>query len=533
LYPGGELTVSSNGDGQGIVWATINGQGDADHRVPPGILVAVNATTLTQLWSSNVNAQRDDFGLLAKWVPPLVVNGKVYVATSSDQVVAYGELPASGSTVTAWPLSQAALGGTATVVVSALSASGAAQAATWSVTGLPAGATGSFVTDSQGQTLLQVTAGATTVAGNYPLVVTANVNGTPISQPVYVTIGVFNASPAVAATADSSAASNPASYAIDGNSATFWGTSTVMPVPGYPHEITLDLGSVKSVNGLSYLTRQDGCSNGMILQYEIHLSSDDENYSEVTGGSLDYGPTWHEFNCSGVSFLLPKRQSVTFPTTNARYVELVGLGSVSDVDPWATAAEVQVFTATYTPGSGTPIVPYVDVAGTWSETASVSVTTGTAVNLGPQPLSGGSWSWTGPNGFTATAREIDNIPLSVGANVYVATYENAAGALSTQTFTITVTSTTPPTGTPIVPYTSVSGTWTQTATASVTTGTVVNLGPQAATGGSWSWTGPNGFTSTAREIDNIPLSVGANVYVVTYKNAAGALSTQSFTITVH
>jgi len=116
LYPGGELTLSSNGDGQGIVWALINGQGGADHRVPPGILVAVNATTLSQLWSSTTNAARDDFGLLAKWVPPLVVNGKVYVATSSNQVVAYGALPATSTTVTAWPSSQTALGGTATVL---------------------------------------------------------------------------------------------------------------------------------------------------------------------------------------------------------------------------------------------------------------------------------------------------------------------------------------------------------------------------------------------------------------------------------
>ena len=344
LYPGGELTLSSNGDTQGIIWALINGQGDADHRVPPGILVAVNASTLSPLWSSTTNAARDDFGLLAKWVPPLVVNGKVYVATSSNQVVAYGELPASGSTVTAWPANQTALGGTAAVVLSALSAAGTAQTATWSVSGLPAGASGSFVTDSQGQTVLQITASATTPAGSYLVLATATVNGTQSSQPVYVQIGPSSNSVAVAATADSSYPSNPPADAIDGNPATFWHTLYGSSIPGYPHEITIDLGAVMPVNGVSYLTRQDGCSNGMILQYEVHLSSDGVNFPEVTGGSFDFGPEWHDFNCSGVSFLLPKRQTVAFPTTSARYLELVALGSVTDVDPWASAAEVQVFT---------------------------------------------------------------------------------------------------------------------------------------------------------------------------------------------
>jgi len=88
-----------------------------------------------------------------------------------------------------------------------------------------------------------------------------------------------------------------------------------------------------------------------------------------------------------------------------------------------------------------PIVPYISVAGVWSaagETA-VTVASGTAVDLGPQPLSGGSWSWTGPNGFASTAREIDNIALSAGVNTYTATY-TVNGCSYKQVFTITVPS---------------------------------------------------------------------------------------------
>jgi hypothetical protein len=54
-----------------------------------------------------------------------------------------------------------------------------------------------------------------------------------------------------------------------------------------------------------------------------------------------------------------------------------------------------------------------------------------------QPVSGGSWSWTGPNGYTSTSRQINNIPLVNGTNTFVATYTNPGGCKSQQTFTIT------------------------------------------------------------------------------------------------
>ena len=98
-------------------------------------------------------------------------------------------------------------------------------------------------------------------------------------------------------------------------------------------------------------------------------------------------------------------------------------------------------------GSGactpTVIVPYISVSGTWAQETSATVTsTTTVVDLGPQPVSGGTWAWTGPNGFTSTARQINSIALSAGANVYTATYTNASGCKSMQAFTVTVTSST-------------------------------------------------------------------------------------------
>jgi hypothetical protein len=61
--------------------------------VPPA-LHAFSAENITQeLWNSTMNAARDGFGAFARYVPPLVANGKVYMATFSNQVAVYGLLP--------------------------------------------------------------------------------------------------------------------------------------------------------------------------------------------------------------------------------------------------------------------------------------------------------------------------------------------------------------------------------------------------------------------------------------------------------
>jgi PQQ enzyme repeat len=95
-WPGGELTLSANGsvNGSGIVWANVSSSGDPENNPPsPGELRAFNAANVgLELWNSNMVASRDSSGNYAKFVPPLVVNGKVYLATFSRQVMVYGLL---------------------------------------------------------------------------------------------------------------------------------------------------------------------------------------------------------------------------------------------------------------------------------------------------------------------------------------------------------------------------------------------------------------------------------------------------------
>lgn len=97
-----------------------------------------------------------------------------------------------------------------------------------------------------------------------------------------------------------------------------------------------------------------------------------------------------------------------------------------------------------TPSSSScvPIVttPFVQVnGGTWTQSASAEVPQGGSVMFGPQPSTGGSWSWTGPAGFTASTREAgrSNLQLNHGGT-YIATFTSGAGCISRQNFTLTV-----------------------------------------------------------------------------------------------
>jgi hypothetical protein len=99
-HPGAMISLSANGNKDGIVWAAIHATGDSWHESRPGILHAYDADDIMhELWNSLQDPKRDDCNNYSKMAPPTIANGKVYLAsfgtqnTGSGQLCVYGLLP--------------------------------------------------------------------------------------------------------------------------------------------------------------------------------------------------------------------------------------------------------------------------------------------------------------------------------------------------------------------------------------------------------------------------------------------------------
>ena len=137
------------------------------------------------------------------------------------------------------------------------------------------------------------------------------------------------------ATTDSFQPGNEPANVLDNNPSTFWHTEFNPTNAALPHNIVINMNQVYNVNGVSYLPRQDGISNGNIGQHTIELSLDGTNWATpvVIGAYLDDNST----------------KRTTFQTKPAQLVRLTALSEAGARGPWTSAAEINVFsTSTYT-----------------------------------------------------------------------------------------------------------------------------------------------------------------------------------------
>jgi len=90
FMPGGFLTLSASGTdpATGIVWATMPFAENANRAVVRGVLRAFDATDVSkaELWDSEQSGN-DGLGFFAKFNPPVVANGKVFVAAFQQETI--------------------------------------------------------------------------------------------------------------------------------------------------------------------------------------------------------------------------------------------------------------------------------------------------------------------------------------------------------------------------------------------------------------------------------------------------------------
>ncbi|WP_018343888.1 Ig-like domain-containing protein, partial [Cytophaga aurantiaca] len=151
--------------------------------------------------------------------------------------------------------------------------------------------------------------------------------------------------------------------------------------------------------------------------------------------------------------------------------------------------------------------------GAWNQTNTATVCSGSTIVLGPQPTVTTGWSWTGPNGYSATTREITLASVTpTQGGVYTATYTDGNTCKATSTFTVTVNA---------APTAAIT---TTTPTTFCAGGSVVLT---ASSGSSYKWM--NGTTTITGATAQSYTATTAGSYTVEVTNASNCKATSTAT----
>ena len=148
--------------------------------------------------------------------------------------------------------------------------------------------------------------------------------------------------------------------------------------------------------------------------------------------------------------------------------------------------------------------------------------TGSTISLSTPTVSGATYAWTGPNGFTSSIRN-PTIPNATTANAGTYSVTVTAGGCSTSA-----------PGTTTVVVNPVPATPSASNTGPYCTGATISLSTPTVSGATFSWTGPSGFTS-ALQNPTIPnaTTVNSGIYSVTVTVAGCPSSPGTTSVTVN
>jgi len=158
------------------------------------------------------------------------------------------------------------------------------------------------------------------------------------------------------------------------------------------------------------------------------------------------------------------------------------------------------------------------IPATPAASSNTPVCAGSAINLTTPTVTGATYSWTGPNSFTS-ATQNPTIASAAAAN---------AGAYSVTT---TVSGCTSLAGSTTVVINSGPATPSASSNSPLCLGAAINLTTPAVTGATYSWTGPNSFTSALRT-PTISSAVAANAGTYSVTITQGGCASLAGTTTV-
>ncbi len=309
-----------------------------------------------------------------------------------------------------------------------------------------------------------------------------------------------------------------ATNAIDGDLTTFWHANWSQG-SNHPHELIIDLGGQHTVNGFSYIPRQDGNTSGILETFHLYLGTDGISWGDPVAGG------W-----------IAQQADIGFQATEASYARLVTYSSFDD-NLYVTMAEFDLYTNST---CSDPVKVQYEINGTattpqpGSQTISVNTGENLIVKVADK-YAFGSTIWTGPQGYFDSTDEFDERARALyfdqfeeaDTGRYVLTYLNERHCASTAI--INIKSTGQCGSSLVTPYYRV-GTqdWSAGTDIDAFLGDVIDLGPQP-TSGSWTWSGCD-TSGTNREQTIQPTA--SCTAVATFTNLCGAQSTVTYHITL-
>src|SRR3984893_5850889 len=572
-HSGAVLTLSASGStpGSGIVWASMPLADDGIVGVHQGVLRALNADDLTsELWNSNLNSARASPGNWAKFSPPTVVNGRVYVGSwpsdgvSSTTVNVYGLLRTSvpDFTIAVSPGNNAATpGGSAAYTVSTTSLFGFSDNVSLSISGLPSGATASWSSTSiptPGSATLTVATSTSTPVGTYTLTITGTDGSLAHSATANFLVSTttrgsgaisidFVGSSTTAMAASEVAGVVPKSNWNDASGANgnglalvdetgtatgatvTWTASSLHSVP-----ITETAGNFRMMRGYLDTANQNAIVTVAGLPtnsagYDIYVYADGSNGTATRTGTYRIsgaGITTTSINLTDAANTNFSGTFVQANNSNGNYVKFTINATSFTLTAIPGTASDGVRRA---PVNGIQIIPH-STTSDFSISASPSSQTVTAGNSTTYTVTIGAL-----NGFTGTVTlGASGLPTGATASFSPATISGSG----TSTLTVTTASTTPA-GTSTVTITGTSGSLTHSTTTSLVVSAAsdfsISVSPSSQTvtaGNSTTYTvtigALNGFTGTvALGASGLPTGATASFSPATISNSG----TSTLTVT--
>ena len=107
--PGASLSLSAHGNepGTGVLWASRPLNADANRQNVEGILEAYDAAHIAgaqPIWTNRANLERDGGGFFAKFSPPTIANGRVYLSTFASETPDRRPIPGKPAQLVAYGL---------------------------------------------------------------------------------------------------------------------------------------------------------------------------------------------------------------------------------------------------------------------------------------------------------------------------------------------------------------------------------------------------------------------------------------------